>query len=100
MLKSLTLLSALTLLAAGSVHAADTDIVGAPGVIPHPVDSYLPITGDKNSCLMCHQNATSAKRNPTEIPLTHIKDGKVTGDRWNCTICHAPSVPAEVGDKK
>ena len=79
--------------------AGDTDIIGAPGIIPHPIESYLPITAERNSCLMCHKNAVAKDRKAGEIPLTHLKDGKITGDRWNCTLCHAPSMPAETNAK-
>ncbi len=79
----------------GVAQATDNDIIGAPSTIPHPIDSYLPIKADVNNCLMCHKQATSDDRKAGEIPLTHIKEGKVTGDRWNCTLCHAPSTPAE-----
>ena len=60
------------------------DVIGAPGIIPHPIESYLPITANKNTCLMCHKNASSEKRKSGEIPMSHIRNGKVTGDRWNC----------------
>lgn len=94
MFKLMPLVASLALLG-GVAQAADSEIVGAPGTIPHPVESYLPITKDVNNCLMCHKAAASADRKAGEIPLTHIKDGKVTGDRWKCTLCHAPSTPAE-----
>lgn len=48
---------------------------------------------------MCHKNAVAEDRKAGEIPLTHLKDGKITGDRWNCTLCHAPSMPAETNAK-
>ncbi len=96
MTKSTALLfAALCLLSSPALQAADSDIIGAPGVIPHPIESYLPITAERNSCLMCHKNAASESRKSGEIPLTHLKDGKVAGERWNCTLCHAPSTPAE-----
>ena len=73
------------------------DVIGEPGIITQTIERYLPITANKNTCLMCHKNASSEKRKSGEIPMSHIRNGKVTGDRWNCTLCHAPSMPAETG---
>lgn len=39
----------LCLLSSAAAQSADADIIGAPGVIPHPIESYLPITADRNS---------------------------------------------------
>ena len=98
MYKLATLFATLCLLTgAATVQAAadkadvntNHDVIGAPGIIP--------ITANKNTCLMCHKNASSEKRKSGEIPMSHIRNGKVTGDRWNCTLCHAPSMPAETG---
>lgn len=101
MIKKLAPLFATLCLLSGAtvVQAGGTDIIGAPGIIPHPIESYLPITAERNSCLMCHKNAVAKDRKAGEIPLTHLKDGKITGDRWNCTLCHAPSMPAETNAK-
>ena len=83
---TLCLLSGTAVVQAGDTN---TDIIGAPGIIPHPIESYLPITAERNSCLMCHKNAVAEDRNA----------GEITGDRWNCTLCHAPSMPAETNAK-
>ena len=32
--------------------AVDSEIYGAPGLVPHPVKDYLPITVNKNMCVM------------------------------------------------
>ena len=44
--------------------AVDSEIYGAPGLVPHPVKDYLPITVNKNMCVMCirSKRATSASR--------------------------------------
>ena len=40
---------------------------------------------------MCHQLAKADKAAKGEIPLSHVRDGKLAGERWSCTLCHAPS---------
>ena len=87
MRKSAALIAAAMLLAAGAVCASTT--------IPHPIDSYPPITAEQNACLMCHKVAAGEKRNRGQIPVSHATNGKVNGDRWACTICHAPSISPE-----
>ena len=59
-------------LLAGPVLAADNPIVGAPSPVPHPVANYLPITIDKNNCLMCHREQPADRaRQKGEIPRSH-----------------------------
>lgn len=72
-----------------AAHASDA--VGAPGVIPHPVEAYTPITPEKNACTMCHRAAKEAASKKGEIPLTHFVDGKLSGARYECLLCHVPS---------
>ena len=83
------ILAAALMLTAGAAFSADDQIVGAPGVIPHPIDSYLPISVDKNACLMCHQLAQGDKREKMQIPVSHAENGKIT--RNQCTMCHQPA---------
>jgi cytochrome c-type protein NapB len=44
---------------------------GAPGQVPHEMESMLPITRESNECLECHlpENATEKKDIPT--PKSH-----------------------------
>lgn len=89
--------------ASGAARAA----YGAPPLVPHSVDDYLPIGVDKNACIGCHDRPGSkkAKGQATTMPPTHYvkTDGKprVSGDYYNCGLCHAPAaaVPDLVGNK-
>lgn len=79
-------------LAAGGPSSADTAIIGAPKPVPHSVTEYLPITQEKNQCILCHKKA-GAQPKKGEIPATHYeKDGKLSALRWECSLCHAPNV--------
>ena len=89
------LIASLCLLTSLAVQAADGDIIGAPQTIPHEIGNFLPITPERNACLMCHHLAASEKHQPGEIPLSHTSNGKIAGSRWNCTFCHASGVPME-----
>lgn len=81
MRKSAALIAAAMLFAAGAVCASTT--------IPHPIDSYPPITAEQNACLMCHQLAQGDKREKMQIPVSHAENGKIT--RNQCTMCHQPA---------
>ena len=87
-------LSSLLLISGLAWGAPEGDIIGAPGVIPHPGESYLPITIEKNMCVACHRPATATPAKKGEIPLTHFANGKLAGERYECTLCHAPSSTA------
>lgn len=50
--------------------AVDSEIYGAPGLVPHPVKDYLPITVNKNMCVMCHKEQKGDVRVKGEIPKT------------------------------
>lgn len=83
-----------------AAFAADAPLVGAPGVVPHPVESYLPITKDNNACIMCHRAQKGETRQKGEIPKSHYDaKGCLDGLRWECMLCHgqssaAPAYPA------
>ena len=53
----------------------------APPMIPHPIAAYIPITPEKNVCVMCHipgePGMKVAKGSPTPLPPSHVSDGKV-----------------------
>jgi cytochrome c-type protein NapB len=70
---------------------------GAPPVIPHSLDGFVPITSSENSCLLCHQNGSTDAADPPQVPRSHLTDFRrvpnvvrdtVAGARWNCTACH------------
>jgi nitrate reductase (cytochrome), electron transfer subunit len=78
--------------AQGAARAA----YGAPPLVPHAVDEYLPIGVDSNDCVDCHDKpgAKKAKRRPVAIPATHYGKAAgaaagVAGDYYNCMLCHA-----------
>lgn len=84
--------------ASGSAKAA----YGAPPLVPHPVDEFLPISAAKNDCTGCHDRpgAKKAKGEPTAMPPLHYVKGeakpRLSGDYYNCALCHAPA--ADVKD--
>ena len=68
---------------------------GAPPLVPHAVDDFLPITADKNACVGCHDKpgAKKTKGDGTPMPALHYvkAEGKarLSGDYYNCGLCHA-----------
>ncbi len=70
---------------------------GAPPLVPHAVDDFLPITADKNACVGCHDRpgAKKAKGEGTPMPPLHYvkAEGKprLSGDYYGCGLCHAPA---------
>ena len=69
--------------------AVDSEIYGAPGLVPHPVKDYLPIT-------MCHKEQKGDVRVKGEIPKSHFTaSGKLAGERYECLLCHAESSNAK-----
>lgn len=49
----------------------------APPMIPHPIAAYIPITPEKNACVMCHipgePGMKVAKGSPTPLPPSHVR---------------------------
>lgn len=94
---------------AGQLRAAP---LGTPPMIPHAVESFLPITATQNNCLMCHALASEvgkklAKGQPQPIPASHLgkaADGKpvLKGTQYDCMLCHAPqaNVKPLIGERK
>lgn len=77
---------------------------GAPPVIPHAVEDFLPITREENSCVMCHMVEEKIEGEPTPIPPSHYIDMRnapveagesIAGARYVCTSCHASRTDAE-----
>ncbi len=73
-----------------SASAANADRApSAPGIIPHPIEAYVPITLEKNACTACHLPAQPDKpAQSTNIPLSHYRNGKLSGERYECLVCH------------
>lgn len=72
---------------------------GAPPLIPHDVEAFLPITREENNCLACHDVGPASEDGPPAIPSSHATDlraapdevtGAVIGARWRCVACHVP----------
>ena len=104
MLAALAALSLSCACAASEFH--DPVAEGAPGVIPHAVDAYLPITIDRNACLRCHRETKPGEaRVKGGIPASHYAaPGRLSGERFECMVCHAtgsnaaPLPPADAND--
>jgi len=78
---------------------------GAPPMVPHGIQGFLPITRAENACLACHGEAKAKKAGePTPLPPSHYTDftrrppaaGKeMSGARWVCTSCHVQQTDAK-----
>ena len=80
-MKKLFMLSLAALVFAPAVYAqqpAQTSELAkfAPPMIPHPIAAYIPITPEKNVCVMCH-----------------VTGDKVNPNRYECLLCHAEVMP-------
>lgn len=81
---------------------------GAPPVIPHRIEDFLPIRREENGCVECHDTPDSigqelATGEPTPMPPSHYEDLRdssgsageaLDAARWNCTMCHIPQSDA------
>ncbi len=89
------------------VTGPDRYFPGAPPVVPHSIDGLLPITGQSNTCLGCHDKPDLIGKKrwgaPTPMTASHYSDPwtkdkparKVSGARYNCNQCHAPQSDAK-----
>jgi cytochrome c-type protein NapB len=76
----------------------------APPQVPHKIDSFVPITADKNFCVTCHDKPSligkKMKGIPTSMPASHYDtvESKLVKNngRHFCTQCHVPQ--ANVGE--
>jgi cytochrome c-type protein NapB len=77
---------------------------GAPPMVPHKVEQFMPIKPGKNMCVVCHDKpALIGKKAPgiaTSMPESHynMEEGKLvrSNARYNCNQCHTPQ--AGVGE--
>jgi cytochrome c-type protein NapB len=84
----------------GKVKTQPAAFNGAPPMIPHSVDGMVPITKNKNQCILCHSGSNP---NITPMPKDHYVDNfegdkskpVVAGSRYNCTLCHAPQAQVD-----
>jgi cytochrome c-type protein NapB len=73
---------------------------GSPPLIPHRIETYLPIITDDNQCLDCHDKPQDiGKTMPAKPPMSrdHYATAElkeVAGTRFNCTQCHVPQADA------
>ncbi|MBE0490719.1 MAG: nitrate reductase cytochrome c-type subunit [Sulfurospirillum sp.] len=58
--------------AAGESKLIQRSFENAPPMIPHDIEGMLPITGDYNSCLGCHDPAVAKDVQATPTPLSHL----------------------------
>jgi cytochrome c-type protein NapB len=83
---------------------------GAPPLIPHSLEGFVPIRSSENACLLCHQTGSTDPADPPQVPRSHLVDLRaapavvretVVGARWNCTACHVmqSDAPALVGNR-
>jgi cytochrome c-type protein NapB len=69
---------------------------GSPPLIPHRIETYLPIITDNNQCLDCHDKPQDiGKTKPAKPPMSrdHYATAElkeVAGTRFTCTQCHVP----------
>jgi cytochrome c-type protein NapB len=70
----------------------------APPQVPHKINDFVPITANKNFCVVCHDKPDLIGKKtpgiPTSMPESHYDkvDGKLvrSNARFVCTQCHTP----------
>lgn len=70
----------------------------APPQIPHKIDQFVPITTNKNMCIVCHDKPSmmgkKTKGIATALPESHYNKVEARWERsnarFNCTQCHVP----------
>lgn len=83
---------------------------GAPPLVPHSLEGFVPIRSSENACLLCHQTGSTDPADPPQVPRSHLTDLRaapdvvretVAGARWNCTACHVmqSDAPVLVGNR-
>lgn len=100
-MKKMFMLSLAALVLAPAVYAQQPAPAAVsqfvPPMIPHPIAAYIPITPEKNACVMCHvpgqPGMKVSKGFPTPLPPSHVTDGKVNPNRYECLLCHAEVLP-------
>ena len=88
----------------GDEPALDPAFPGAPALIPHGVQDFMPITRTDNQCLDCHWVEEKEEGEPTPVPESHFRDLRadpdqvrdtVAGARFVCTSCHVSLTDAQ-----
>ena len=83
-------------LAPGEGEVVPRPYPGAPPVISHAVDDFLPITWEDNACVTCHGDPDMGA---TLLPESHYVDlrnapkvvrKEIAGARYQCMLCHVP----------
>jgi cytochrome c-type protein NapB len=85
----------------GESEVAPRAYPGAPPVVSHITEDYLPITVDENLCLSCHGDP-EGELAPAAPPSHYVdlrnapddKGDEIAGSRYVCTACHVPRTQA------
>ena len=95
-MKKLFMLSLAALVFAPAVYAQQPAQTSELAKFAPPM-AYIPITPEKNVCVMCHipgePGMKVAKGSPTPLPPSHVTGDKVNPNRYECLLCHAEVMP-------
>lgn len=92
--------------AAHAAASAAPDAAASAPPVPHAIEPHLPITAQKNPCLVCHDRPELVGQPKgtiaTPMPASHYfrgGDGKLAVARvaYVCTTCHAAAGSAARG---